>query len=181
MSASTIARRAGKTRSNDSGKLMPSRRGQESQVAACGSHSDGMRYPSAAGVCEGIWQTSNAKLKIAISSTSRHRNSGERRLPACSCRQLAGNTFAEAKPAWQAASRQAAETNRLVACAPQAACPALHSAWCCVSASEITKASFALKRVCRSRRRLRQQSRSRSSRRQCDRRGFSSSAAVPRT
>src|SRR5437762_10218307 len=50
MSASTIARKAGRTRSNESGKLIPSRRGQESQVAACGSHSAGMRYRSAAGV-----------------------------------------------------------------------------------------------------------------------------------
>src|SRR6266567_67684 len=51
ISASTTARQAGRTRSNESGKLIPSRRGQESQVAACGSHSAGMRYPSAAGVC----------------------------------------------------------------------------------------------------------------------------------
>src|SRR5438046_10015843 len=49
MSASTIARKAGRTRSNESGKLIPSRRGQEGQVAACGSHSAGMRYLSAAG------------------------------------------------------------------------------------------------------------------------------------
>src|SRR5438874_4086247 len=48
--ASTIARNAGRTRSNESGKLIPSRRGHESQVAACGSHSAGMRNPSEAGV-----------------------------------------------------------------------------------------------------------------------------------
>src|SRR5581483_201577 len=39
MSASTIARNVGMTRSNESGKLIPSRRGHESQVAACSSHS----------------------------------------------------------------------------------------------------------------------------------------------
>jgi len=50
MSAATIARKAGMTRSNESGKLTPSRLGHESQVARCGSHSAGMRYPSAAGV-----------------------------------------------------------------------------------------------------------------------------------
>ena len=43
ISASTIARNAGITRSNESGKLIPSRRGHESQVAVCGSHSAGMR------------------------------------------------------------------------------------------------------------------------------------------
>src|SRR5438128_11645042 len=50
ISASIIARNAGMTRSNESGKLIPSRRGQESHVAACGSHSAGMRYSRAAGV-----------------------------------------------------------------------------------------------------------------------------------
>src|SRR5271154_1327109 len=37
---------------------MPSCRGQESHVAACGSHSAGMRYPISAGVitrCSGGW------------------------------------------------------------------------------------------------------------------------------
>ena len=43
ISASTIARKAGGTRSNDSGKLIPSRRGHESHVAVCGSHSAGIR------------------------------------------------------------------------------------------------------------------------------------------
>jgi len=43
MSAATISRNAGNTRSNESGKLIPSRRGQDNQVAACGSHSAGMR------------------------------------------------------------------------------------------------------------------------------------------
>jgi hypothetical protein len=41
--ASTIVRNVGITRSKESGKLMPSRRGHESQVATCGSHSAGMR------------------------------------------------------------------------------------------------------------------------------------------
>jgi len=41
-------------------------------------------------------KTSNAHLKFAISSGLHKRNSGERRLLACSCRQLAGNTFARA-------------------------------------------------------------------------------------
>jgi hypothetical protein len=54
ISASTIARNAGMTRSNESGKLIPSRRGHESHVAACGSHSAGMRYPRAAGRCDGF-------------------------------------------------------------------------------------------------------------------------------
>src|SRR5205823_9926507 len=49
INTSTRARKVGNTRSNESGKLIPSRRGHESQVAACGSHSAGMRYPSAAG------------------------------------------------------------------------------------------------------------------------------------
>jgi hypothetical protein len=43
ISAATIARKAGNTRSNDPGKLIPSRRGQESQVASCRSHSAGIR------------------------------------------------------------------------------------------------------------------------------------------
>ena len=43
INASTMARNAGRTRSNDSGKLIPSRRGHESHVAVCGSHSAGMR------------------------------------------------------------------------------------------------------------------------------------------
>ena len=43
MSAATIARKTGMTRSNESGKLIPSRLGHESQVAVCGSHSAGMR------------------------------------------------------------------------------------------------------------------------------------------
>src|SRR6266513_1867762 len=60
INASTIARNAGRTRSNDSGKLIPSRRGHESHVAVCGSHSAGMRYPSAVGVCELIKSTWNA-------------------------------------------------------------------------------------------------------------------------
>jgi hypothetical protein len=38
----TISRKVGKTRSYDPGKLIPSRRGQEIHVAACGSHSAGM-------------------------------------------------------------------------------------------------------------------------------------------
>lgn len=41
--ASIMARNVGKTRSNDSGKLIPSRRGHDSHVAVCGSHSAGMR------------------------------------------------------------------------------------------------------------------------------------------
>src|SRR5436190_22342015 len=61
MSASTIFRNAGITRSNESGKLIPSRRGHESQVAACGSHSAGIRYPRAAGVCDVIGQRSNVQ------------------------------------------------------------------------------------------------------------------------
>src|SRR5438477_7308566 len=50
MRASAITRKAGKTRSNESGKLIPSRRGHDIHVAACGSHSAGMRYPNCAGV-----------------------------------------------------------------------------------------------------------------------------------
>src|SRR5256885_9087367 len=48
---------------------------------------------------------------------------GERRLPACSCRQLAGNIGERsnglARSTSSDASRQAAETSRLAACAPQ--------------------------------------------------------------
>src|SRR5438477_10892902 len=75
ISASTIARNAGKTRSNDSGKLIPSRRGQESHVAACGSHSAGMRYSRAAGVSDCIADsnvqqrgTSNAQSQEVITA-----------------------------------------------------------------------------------------------------------------
>src|ERR1041385_8235576 len=71
INAFTKARSTGKTRSNESGKLIPSRRGHESHVAVCGSHSAGMRYPSAVGVCEPIKttlnalrSTSNAQLRI---------------------------------------------------------------------------------------------------------------------
>jgi len=42
-SASTIRRNVGMTRSNAPGKLIPSRRGHESHVAECGSHSAGIR------------------------------------------------------------------------------------------------------------------------------------------
>src|SRR5438093_4134201 len=49
-SACTIFANVGITESYASGKLMPSRRGHESHVAACGSHSAGIRNPSARGV-----------------------------------------------------------------------------------------------------------------------------------
>src|SRR5438552_15188215 len=42
---------------------------------------------------------------------------GERRLPACSCRQSDGNTFAQASLTQRRLFRQAAETCRLAACA----------------------------------------------------------------
>src|SRR5438477_8683018 len=48
---------------------------------------------------------------------------GERRLPACSCRQLAGNIDERSNRLARSTSsdgfRQAAETSRLAACAPQ--------------------------------------------------------------
>jgi len=47
---------------------------------------------------------------------------GERRLPACSCRQPAGNIHSVSlRELFQTQSRQAAETCRLAACAPQSA------------------------------------------------------------
>src|SRR5438552_10437736 len=79
MSASTMARKAGSTRSNESGKLIPSRRGQESQVAACGSHSPGIRYRSAAGVfviasIERQGSTLNAQPSMADRAPTRAAN-----------------------------------------------------------------------------------------------------------
>src|SRR5438105_15717022 len=64
VSASTIARKAGSTQSNESGKLIPSRRGHESQVAACGSHSAGMRYPNARGFCSSLFISENVQLQV---------------------------------------------------------------------------------------------------------------------
>src|SRR5689334_8295254 len=86
MSASTIWRNAGITLSKEPGKLIPSRRGQDSQVAVCGSHSPGIRYPRAAGVSELMAQTFNAQrptLNVEYSALVGE-PSGERRLPACS-------------------------------------------------------------------------------------------------
>src|SRR6516162_1366904 len=75
ISASTMARKEGRTRSNDSGKLIPSRRGHESHVAVCGSHSAGMRYPRAAGVCE----LSSIDVNVQCSTPNVQRGNGYRR------------------------------------------------------------------------------------------------------
>src|SRR4051812_8189011 len=50
LSSSTMRSQRPGTGPYASGKLMPARRGHESHVASCGSHSAGMRYPSARGV-----------------------------------------------------------------------------------------------------------------------------------
>src|SRR5262245_65639923 len=72
--ASTMARNVGRTRSNDSGKLIPSRRGHESHVAACGSHSAGIRYPSAVGAFE----FSFIELNVERSTLNVQRRNGYR-------------------------------------------------------------------------------------------------------
>src|SRR5438067_9548669 len=68
--ASTDDRKHGMTLSNESGKLIPSRRGHDSHVAVCGSHSAGIRYRSAAGVfvIASIWM---AKVQQPAMSASR--------------------------------------------------------------------------------------------------------------
>src|SRR3954470_18538324 len=77
ISASTIARSVGITRSNESGKLMPSRRGHDSQVAECGSHSAGMRYPSSRGILLSLGEDMAANLRQSASSVQRHFENGE--------------------------------------------------------------------------------------------------------
>src|SRR5207237_2807937 len=70
-SASTIRRKVGSTRSNEPGKLIPSRRGHESQVAACGSHSAGIRNPSEAGVL----------LMKSVGLSTKHQNPSSKQIP----------------------------------------------------------------------------------------------------
>jgi hypothetical protein len=50
INASTIFLNVGRIRLNEPGKLIPSARGHDNQVAECDSHSAGMPYPSSRGV-----------------------------------------------------------------------------------------------------------------------------------
>src|SRR4051794_32503478 len=77
VSARTISRKVGRTRSNESGKLMPSRRGHDSQVAECGSHSAGMRYPSSRGIVLSLGEDMAANVRQSASSVQRHFENGE--------------------------------------------------------------------------------------------------------